>query len=54
VDEHGRLKLPTLRITDPPPVGTTTAKVGKTCWVTSAVFSVVNASSSVPAPMPTA
>jgi len=47
------LKVPMLRST-PAPLGITTGKVGNTCWSTPAVFSVVNASSSPPAPMPTA
>jgi hypothetical protein len=52
------LKLPTLENTpsrrDPPVMPMTTGNVGKTCCGSPAVFSVVNASSSVPAPMPTA
>jgi len=47
------LNVPTERMT-PPPAGITTGNVGKTCWSTPAVFSVVKASSSPPAPMPTA
>ncbi len=45
-------KIPSRR--DPPVMPTTTGKVGKTCCGVPAVFSVVNASSSVPAPIPTA
>ena len=47
------LKVPTLFIGAPPPP-MMTAKVGNTFCVTLRVFSVVNCSSSVPAPMPTA
>src|SRR3954453_7945151 len=43
-----------LRMADPAPQPMTTANVGKTCWSTPFVFSVVNASSDVPAPIPTA
>ena len=48
------LKLPMPRIALPIPQPRTTAIVGKTCCSTPLVFSVVKASSLVPAPMPTA
>jgi hypothetical protein len=48
------LNDPMLRIADPAPQPITTGKVGNTRWSTPLVFSVVKASSSVPAPMPTA
>ena len=49
------LNEPILPKTDPdPPNPTTTGNVGRTRWGVFAVFSVVNASSSVPAPTPTA
>jgi hypothetical protein len=43
-----------LSIADPAPQPITTANVGNTCCSTPFVFSVVKASSVVPAPMPTA
>jgi hypothetical protein len=46
------LKLPILLNGAPPPP-MITANVGSTCCGVSLVFSVVNASSSVPAPTPT-
>jgi hypothetical protein len=48
------LNEPMLPIADPRPQPITTGNVGNTCWSTPLVFSVVNASSSVPAPIPTA
>jgi hypothetical protein len=48
------LKVPMLPIADPLPQPITTGKVGNTSWSTPLVFSVVNANSSWPAPMPTA
>ncbi len=43
-----------LRMAEPAPHPMTTANVGNTCWATPSVFSVVYASSAVPAPIPTA
>ena len=48
------LNVPMLPIAEPRPQPITTGNVGKTSWSTPFVFSVVKASSSAPAPMPTA
>ena len=48
------LNVPILPNGEPLPQPMTTGKVGKTSCSTPLVFSVVNASSSCPAPMPTA
>ena len=48
------LNVPMSRIADPLPHPITTGNVGNTCWSMPLVFSVVNASSCSPAPMPTA